>query len=116
MASTPELVINSLKHGFPDGAGGRIDVSYLCEGLTWTFSVSDTGVGMPKVRSMAIAGLGISTVQALASQLGATVEVKKGGPGIRVEIIHADPPRDSSFALRLSSAFGRSLVFPRQAP
>ncbi|MEO6339281.1 MAG: sensor histidine kinase [Caulobacteraceae bacterium] len=84
-----ELVINSLKHGFPDGAGGLIDVSYTCAGPTWTLSVSDNGVGMPKVRSKAIAGLGTSIVQALASQLGAIVEVTKGGPGTRVEIVHA---------------------------
>jgi PAS domain S-box-containing protein len=84
-----ELVINSLKHGFPDEAGGQIDVSYKCEGPTWTLSICDNGVGMPKVRSKAIAGLGTSIVQALASQLGAIVEVTKGGPGTRVEVVHA---------------------------
>jgi PAS domain S-box-containing protein len=84
-----ELVINSLKHAFPDEASGRIDVSYVCEGPIWTLSISDNGVGMPRVPSKAIAGLGTSIVQALASQLGATVEVNNGSPGTRVEILHS---------------------------
>ena len=84
-----ELVINSLKHGFPDGAGGRIDVSYVADGPLWTLTVSDTGVGMPKVQSTAIAGLGTSIVQALARQLGASVEVAETSPGAKVSIVHS---------------------------
>jgi two-component sensor histidine kinase len=97
-----ELVINSLKHGFPNGAGGRIDVRYAGDAPAWTLSVSDTGVGMPKVGAKATPGLGSSIVQALAGQLGACVEVAEASPGTRVSIVHpalkqagdgADPPR-----------------------
>lgn len=82
-----ELVINALKHAFPDGAGGLISVNYACAGETWTLSVADTGVGMPKGRKKAQAGLGSSIVQALARQLGARVEVVENSPGARVSIV-----------------------------
>lgn len=83
-----ELVINSLKHGFPDGAAGRIDVSYACDGPTWTLSVSDNGVGMPQTPTKAMAGLGTSIVQALARQLGASVKMLDARPGTSVSIVH----------------------------
>jgi len=83
-----ELVINSLKHGFPDGAGGKITVSYVCDGPAWTLSVSDTGVGMPKIEARAMPGLGTSIIQALAGQLGARVEVAAVSPGVSVSIVH----------------------------
>jgi two-component sensor histidine kinase len=97
-----ELVINSLKHGFPNGEGGRIDVSFAGHAPAWTLSVSDTGVGIPKVAAKATPGLGSSIVQALAGQLGASVEVADASPGTRVSIVRpahkqagdgADPPR-----------------------
>ena len=83
-----ELVINSLKHGFPDGAEGKILVSYDCDGALWTLSVADTGVGMPKAGSTAMAGLGTSIVQALARQLRASVVVEALTPGTKVSIVH----------------------------
>jgi PAS domain S-box-containing protein len=52
-----ELVINALKHGFPDGAGGRIDVEYAAAGPLWTLSVADTGAGMPEEAKKASGGL-----------------------------------------------------------
>ena len=82
-----ELVINSLKHGFPDDAGGAIVVSYGLEGDIWTLAVADDGVGMPKVRSTAMAGLGTSIVQALARQLDADVVVEASSPGTRISIV-----------------------------
>ncbi|KQY89766.1 sensor histidine kinase [Brevundimonas sp. Root1423] len=83
-----ELVINSLKHGFPDGAGGTILVSYTCEGPRWTLSVADSGVGMPVSLNEARAGLGTSIVQALARQLLARVVVSARTPGTTVTIEH----------------------------
>jgi two-component sensor histidine kinase len=82
-----ELVINSLKHGFPDEVGGRILVDYECQGPLWTLSVADTGVGMPKVRSKAMAGLGTSIVQALARQLRASVVLSDLSPGTKVSVV-----------------------------
>lgn len=87
-----ELVINALKHGFPEEAGGTIAVGYDCNGASWSLSVADDGVGMPKSGRKAVAGLGTSIVQALARQLGARVEVSETGPGTRVSIIHTGSP------------------------
>ena len=40
-----ELVINSLKHGFPGGRKGQIVVAYVKDGAGWRLTVSDDGVG-----------------------------------------------------------------------
>ena len=84
-----ELVINSLKHGLPEGAGGEIKVAYESDGALWTLSVSDDGVGMPKAQPQAMAGLGSSIVQALARQLRARVVVEQLSPGTRVSIVRS---------------------------
>ncbi|MDR3507914.1 MAG: sensor histidine kinase [Caulobacteraceae bacterium] len=85
-----ELVINALKHGFPNGHSGHILVGYETKGTDWTLSVSDDGVGMPVGPTPVKAGLGSSIVAALAKQLGAAVEVTDAKPGIRVSIRHQD--------------------------
>lgn len=85
-----ELVINALKHGFPNGAGGRIDVSYATDGELWTLSVADDGVGMPKAKGAAVAGLGTSIIQALARQLRAEIELEDLGSGTKVSVIHRE--------------------------
>jgi two-component sensor histidine kinase len=52
----------------------------------WTLSVSDDGVGTPEMLIDAKPGLGKSIVDALASQLHATVEIEGGYPGTIVSI------------------------------
>ena len=84
-----ELVINALKHAFPDRRHGKILVSYQSHGPNWTLSVRDNGVGMPKDAESAVAGLGTSIVEALASQMNARVQVAEGHPGTIVSLIHA---------------------------
>ncbi len=83
-----ELVINALKHAFPDERTGRIVVDYRSEGHNWTLSVEDDGVGMPKGQAPAATpGLGTSLVEALARQLQATIKVTDGHPGTTVSVI-----------------------------
>jgi len=82
-----ELVINAIKHAFVDGRSGAIEVGWNLDGPHWTMSVTDNGMGMPK-GSGRRAGLGTSIVDALATQLGAAVEVSSARPGTRVAIIH----------------------------
>ena len=84
-----ELVINALKHAFPDNRHGKILVDYQSKGSNWTLRVGDDGVGMPENPEDAKAGLGSSIVQALAKQLQAVVQVIPGKPGTAVSIIHA---------------------------
>lgn len=83
-----ELVINALKHAFPGGRDGKILIDYHMQDLGWTLSVSDDGVGTPEKLVDAKPGLGTSIVQALASQLHATVEIEGGYPGTIISITH----------------------------
>jgi two-component sensor histidine kinase len=85
-----ELVINALKHAFPEGRNGRIMVGYRMDAEGWTLSVQDDGVGMPSQTSAAKPGLGTSIVDGLARQLGARVVVSSARPGVRVAL-HAPP-------------------------
>ncbi|THD61474.1 sensor histidine kinase [Phenylobacterium sp.] len=88
-----ELVINALKHAFPDGRSGRIVVAYEAEAADWRLSVRDDGIGMLTGDAPAKLGLGTSIVQALAAQLGAVVEVAGTDPGTRISLVRsADPP------------------------
>jgi len=82
-----ELVINALKHAFPDRRRGKIVVDYMAHGPNWTLSVSDDGAGMPK-GAPAKAGLGTTIVEALAKQLHARVQVTDANPGTTVSIVH----------------------------
>jgi two-component sensor histidine kinase len=83
-----ELVINALKHAFPDGRAGKIVVDCGFRGPNWTLSVTDDGIGMPTDPAHVRVGLGTSIVQALAAQLLATVETEPSQPGTRVVIAH----------------------------
>lgn len=87
-----ELVINALKHAFPGGRDGKILVDYHVQDVGWTLSVSDDGVGTPEMLVDAKPGLGKSIVDALASQLHATVEIEGGYPGTIVSITHTKFP------------------------
>jgi two-component sensor histidine kinase len=82
-----ELVINALKHAFPDGRHGKIAVDYNFHGPNWILCVRDDGVGMP-LAAPTWTGLGTSIVQALARQLHASVEVTPEQPGTQVSIKH----------------------------
>ena len=80
-----ELIINALKHAFPDPTKrGAIALSYVGEGPTWALTVEDDGVGRPE---NAVPGLGTGIVEALAKQLHAVVEIRDARPGTCVSII-----------------------------
>ena len=88
-----ELVINAIKHAFPDqAAGGRIIVTFAADEAdegAWLLSVSDNGVGMPAGDNHETAGLGTGIVEALSRQLDATVTVLDADPGTRIDVRHA---------------------------
>jgi two-component sensor histidine kinase/PAS domain-containing protein len=86
-----ELVMNALKHAYPDEkTEGRIIVGYEIAGTDWKLSVSDDGIGKPDgVFAQPKTGLGTGIVKALASQLDAKV-VTLGEPnGTLVTVTHA---------------------------
>ena len=81
-----ELVINALKHAFPDDRYGKITVDYRSEGPEWALKVTDDGVG---IGTDPQAGLGTSIVNALADHLRAEIVVTHGSPGTTISLIHA---------------------------
>jgi len=87
-----ELVINALKHAFPDNRKGHIVVDYRTRGEDWTLSVNDDGVGISPDRDIAKAGLGTGIVDALARQLDARVQLDSTSGGTNVSIIHTHVP------------------------
>jgi chemotaxis protein methyltransferase CheR len=95
-----ELVINALKHAFPDDqADGQIAVVYDSAEMNWKLTVSDNGIGKPdgafgKTKS----GLGTSLIEALAKQLDARVDVLTNRHGTTVSIAHG------TFTSRLPAA------------
>ena len=86
-----ELVMNALKHAFPDEkTEGQITVAYDTAGTNWKLSVSDNGIGKPDgVFAQGKTGLGTGIIKALAQQLGAQVETLAGPEGTAVSITHA---------------------------
>jgi two-component sensor histidine kinase len=91
-----ELVINALKHAFPEGRPGKIKVDYQSAAGDWTLSVEDNGVGMAPGPGDVTPGLGTSLVEALSRQLQARVNVLGANPGTRVEIIHEQSSGDAN--------------------
>jgi len=86
-----ELILNALKHAFPDDkVDCRIAVGFDVAGTNWKLSVADNGVGAPVgVFAQAKSGLGTSIVNALAQQLEARVDVLSGPEGTTVSVTHA---------------------------
>jgi two-component sensor histidine kinase len=75
-----ELVQNSLRHAFPGGGGGQIDVRLKAGADRMaTLSVSDTGVGMPSGFDIERAGtLGLRLVRQLTRQLKGKLSISPG--------------------------------------
>ena len=85
-----ELVINALKHAFPNGREGHIAVDFVLEKSSWSLSVSDDGVGRQLDSSAPDRiGLGTTIVEALARKLKATVQIAARVPGTTTAIVHA---------------------------
>ena len=80
-----ELVINALKHGFPDQHAGHIKVAYTASDAGWQLLVEDDGIGIGDTDSV-VPGLGTSIVNALAEHPGASITVSDGAPGTIVMI------------------------------
>lgn len=86
-----ELVINALKHAFPDpDQGGCVTVGFHTSGDSWTLTVADDGVGITDDKVSSEPGLGTGIVKALAGQLAAEIAVTSGHPGTIVTLSHSD--------------------------
>jgi two-component sensor histidine kinase len=99
-----ELVMNALKHAFPDEkAAGQITVAYDMAGTNWKLSVSDNGIGMPHGGfAQRRSGLGTGIVKALSHQLEAQVATVAGPEGTTVSITHATFPAKAVKAVQMA--------------
>ena len=87
-----ELISNSLKHGFPDGRGGEIQVTLqqLGGSAALQLCVGDNGAGLqPDFEARRGQGLGLQLVADLAAQLGGRLAV--GPAPAAVFIVTFDP-------------------------
>lgn len=86
-----ELVINALKYAFPVlKADALVLVTYEIDAADWKLVVSDNGVGKSEIENAAAdGGLGTTIVKALATQLGAQVEVVASDEGLTTSITRA---------------------------
>jgi two-component sensor histidine kinase len=87
-----ELVINALKHAFPDQPIGKIVIDYSSTGSDWMLSVTDNGIGMPTGRDAPKAGLGTGIVEALVKNLQGEIQLNDADPGTAVTITHRGAP------------------------
>jgi two-component sensor histidine kinase len=101
-----ELVMNALKHAFPeDKVAGEIVVKYQSLGSNWKLTVSDDGVGKQDgLFAQQKAGLGTGIIKALSHQLNAQVETLANARGTTVSITHATFPTMDTMPKKAVSA------------
>lgn len=77
-----ELVSNTLKHGFPDGRTGVLNLSIRQnESEEILFTIEDSGVGIDDDLDLdSSATLGLSLVQTLVDQLGGSLTIQRKNP------------------------------------
>ena len=75
---TNELVINAVKHGFPNDREGNIDVRFQRKEAGWSLIVSDDGIGLSQDPPRT--GLGTNLLEEFARQAGGvlTLDGEKG--------------------------------------
>ena len=82
-----ELLTNALKHAFPDGRSGRIQVSLTCNQTQCLLTVADDGIGVPAgLNIQESTSLGLKLVSVLSSQLHGRVEIE-GSHGTLVSVV-----------------------------
>ena len=75
-----EAVCNALRHAFPDGRAGRVEVVLRRRGGNLVLTVADDGIGPPAQRSSA-QKLGLILANGLARQLGGETTLRRGRKG-----------------------------------
>lgn len=73
-----ELITNALKHAFPNGRQGSIQVRLAAQNQQTTLTVRDDGAGFPRdVDFRQSRSLGLQLVCTLANQLGGTISLER---------------------------------------
>ncbi|GIL39761.1 sensor histidine kinase [Roseiterribacter gracilis] len=80
-----EAMTNALRHGFPEGRPGRIEVRLMqLEGRRVRFCVHDDGIGLPG--ELAAGTLGMTLIRAFARQVGGALDItSQDGTMVTVE-------------------------------
>jgi PAS domain S-box-containing protein len=73
-----ELVSNSMKHAFPDGTNGEINIDFYLKDDVYFLKVSDNGIGFPEdLDFRKTESLGLKLVDTLSRQIDATVKLDR---------------------------------------
>jgi two-component sensor histidine kinase len=89
-----EAVTNAIKHAFPDGREGTVNVILEEAGELATLSIQDDGRGL-SADSLASCRSGLQLVEALARQIGGSLELQgKGGTRVVVTFPLGVPAED----------------------
>lgn len=74
-----EVITNALKHGFPDGRCGDIEIAFSSRSRTGNvLTIHDTGIGLPADRPAGQNGTGMTLIDRLAAQVGGTATFSQG--------------------------------------
>ena len=73
--ATNELITNAIKHAFPEGREGDIDVRFEKTGAGWCLSVRDNGVGLGAAQHPRT-GLGAGLIEEFVRQAGGTLSLE----------------------------------------
>jgi two-component sensor histidine kinase len=72
-----ELVSNSMKHAFQNGAHGRISVDLSIQNTALILKVKDNGIGLsPEIDFRNTESLGLQLVTTLVDQINGTIELR----------------------------------------
>lgn len=89
-----EIFSNACKHAFKGKDHGKIDISFRQSGGQFELEIRDNGTGLPEGTDPAtVQSLGMNLIQALSSQLGASLEyLGNPGFGIRLQFVEKHKP------------------------
>ncbi len=73
--ATNELVVNALRHAFPEGRSGAVHVSVFSDGGQVCVIVADNGVGLPGDYQQEL-GFGMKLVRMMATKVSGTLSVE----------------------------------------
>jgi PAS domain S-box-containing protein len=74
-----ELIANSLKHAFPGGRKGNLEISAVAKGAGFVLSVRDDGVGFnPDPAEREGDGFGLKLVRSQVDQMGGVLKIESG--------------------------------------
>lgn len=91
-----ELVLNSLKHAFPENTVGQVDIAFRAgKKMQCTLMVRDNGIGLPEDLDVDSANtLGLQLVRALVDQLEGTIQmVRNNGTKFIIKFKRGDRRR-----------------------